>query len=124
MGKSVTSEQIYQELHGLKDELQTLKQVLQESQRGQLSTEHPHIIRMEGVRGGEPVVPGTGISVHTIVERFRLGETPEQIAGTYPVLTLAQVYAALSYYYDHPQEIEAYIAENEDALWKAPILPH
>jgi len=68
-------------------------------------------------------VRGTGISVRTIVERIRLGETPEQIASTYPALTLAQVYVVLSYYYDHPQEIEAYISENEAALWKTPLQP-
>jgi hypothetical protein len=29
-------------------------------------------------------------------------------------LTLAQVYDALSYYHEHPQEIEQYIAENAE----------
>ena len=121
MGQVVTVEQIHQELLSLKSEIQELKQTLQELKRISLPTEHPYIVRIEGVRGGEPVVRGTGISVRTIVERIRLGETPEQIASTYPVLTLAQVYAALSYYHDHPQEIEAYIKENEAALWKAPL---
>jgi len=36
----------------------------------------------------------------------------------YPVLTLAQVHDALGYYYDHPGEIERYIQENREALWK------
>lgn len=122
MSEPITVEQVFQEVHSLKQELQTFRHTLQESQGARLSTEHPYIIRAEGVRGGEPIVRGTGISVRTIVERFRLGETPEHIAAIYPILTLAQVHAALSYYYDHPQEIEAYIAENEAALWKAPLL--
>jgi uncharacterized protein (DUF433 family) len=35
-----------------------------------------------------------------------MGETPEEILEKYPHLTLAQVYDALSYYYDHQEEID------------------
>lgn len=34
-------------------------------------------------------------------------------------LTPAQVFDALSYYYDHPGEIDQYIAENQGALERA-----
>jgi uncharacterized protein (DUF433 family) len=33
---------------------------------------------------------------------------------TYPDLNLAQVHAALSYYYENPNKIDAYLAEDED----------
>ena len=39
--------------------------------------------------------------------------SPAQIAATYPTITLAQVHAALAYYYDHRDEILAAIAEEE-----------
>jgi uncharacterized protein (DUF433 family)/uncharacterized protein YuzE len=81
--------------------------------------EHPRIVRIEGVRGGEPLVKGTGISVRTIVERTKLGDTPAQIADDYPTLTIAQVYDALSYYHEHTQEIEEYIRQNKEALCQA-----
>jgi hypothetical protein len=41
------------------------------------------------------------------------GCTPEQILEKYPDLTLAQVHAALTYYYDNLEQIDAYIAEDE-----------
>ena len=120
--KVLDAQKIYGELDALKEELQGLKQMVRQAvtaSRPGLRTEHPHIVRLEGIRGGEPVIKGTSISVRTIVERTRLGDKPEQIVADYPYLTLAQVYDALSYYYEHPQEIEQYIAENEAALCRA-----
>ena len=81
-----------------------------------VQTEHPHIVRIEGVCGGRPIIAGTRISVRTIVERVHLGNSPEQIVEHYPPLTLAQVYDALSYYHEHKAEIEAEIAANQRAL--------
>ena len=114
---------IYTELDTLKGEIQGLKQMVGEVVtriRPTIQTEHPHIVRVEGIRGGEPIIRGTGISVRTIVERTRLSDNPAQIVDDYPHLTLAQVYDALSYYHEHPQEIEQYIAENKAALYKTP----
>ncbi len=79
-------------------------------------TGHPYIVRVEGVCGGRPVVAGTRLSVRTIVERTQLGESPEQIVLAYPPLTLAQVYAALSYYHEHKAEVDAEVQANEEAL--------
>ena len=81
-----------------------------------VQTEHPHIVQMEGVCGGRPIIAGTRISVRTIVERVGLGDSPEQIVEDYPPLTLAQVYDALSYYHEHKSEIEAEMAANKEAL--------
>ncbi len=113
--RTLDSKLIYAELDTLKGEIRGLKQLVSEvvtRTRPTIQTEHPHIVRVEGIFGGEPIIKGTGISVRTIVERTRLRDTPEQIVDDYPHLTLAQVYDALSYYYEHPQEIEQYIAEN------------
>ena len=44
---------------------------------------------------------------------FCQGKTPEQILIEYPDLNLAQVHAALAYYYDHQGEIEAELAQDE-----------
>jgi uncharacterized protein (DUF433 family) len=121
--KTLDSKRIYTELDMLKGEIRGLKQLVSEvvtRTRPTIQTEHPHIVRVEGIRGGEPIIKGTGTSVRTIVERTRLSDTPEQIVDDYPHLTLAQVYDALSYYHEHPQEIEQYIAENKAALCKTP----
>ena len=39
--------------------------------------------------------------------------TPERILEAYPDLSLAQVHAALAYYYDHPDEIEETLKAEE-----------
>lgn len=75
-------------------------------------TEHPHIVRTPGVAGGRPTIRGTRISVDFIVRQLRTGDTPEDIVGGYPHLTAAAVYDAISYYYDHQDEIDRFLAEN------------
>lgn len=79
------------------------------------------IDRIPGVHGGRPVVRGTGVSVQTIVEQSHLGRSPQQFVEDFEdVLTLAQVYDALSYYYEHQAEIDRSIAQNREALWQKP----
>lgn len=79
------------------------------------------IVRIPGVHGGRPVVRGTGVSVQTIVEQSHLGRSPQQFVEDFEdVLTLAQVYDAFSYYYEHQAEIDRSIAQNREALWQRP----
>lgn len=73
---------------------------------------YPHITKTPGVCGGRPAIDGTRVRVLNIVYLHLQGRTPEQILEEYP-LTLAQVHAALAYYYDHKEEIEGYIKEDE-----------
>jgi len=67
------------------------------------------------VRGGRPVIAGTGIRVSDIVAYHRYGDklTPEQIAQNFR-LTLGQVYAALAYYYLHQGEIDDEMHQNAE----------
>jgi len=81
-------------------------------------TEHPHIFTSPEMHGGEPTIRGSGIMVRSIIERTRLGQTPEEICSSLPILSLAKIYDALSFYYDHTAEIEQYIRENEEAEWR------
>jgi len=77
-----------------------------------VATEHPHIVRTKEILGGEPVVKGTRTPVRAIVEWWKFGASPEEIMENLPHLTLSQIFDALSYYADHREEIEKYIAEN------------
>lgn len=78
---------------------------------GKIRTDYPHIVRVQGVCGGRPIIEGTRLSVKLIVGWARAGMTPEQIAEQYPTVSLAQVNNALAYYHDHPAEIDAEFAE-------------
>jgi uncharacterized protein (DUF433 family) len=72
-----------------------------------------HIEKSARVRGGKPRIAGTRITVADIfVMNLRMGQSPEEIAGKYD-LSLADVHAAMAYYYDHRKEIEQSIADDE-----------
>ena len=69
-------------------------------------------------RGGKPRIAGTRITVADIVLMHRrLGHALEEIAGTYD-LPIAGVYSAMAYYYDHKDEIDHSLDE-EEALAEA-----
>lgn len=61
---------------------------------------------------GEPIIKGTRTSVRVIVENWRLGCSPEEIVCGLPHLTLAQVFEAMSYYYDNKAEVDDFIEQN------------
>lgn len=73
------------------------------------------------VRGGRPVIAGTGIRVSDIVAYHLYGDelTPEEIADNFR-LSLGQVHAALAYYYLHKAEIDEEMsqAEQEAEHWR------
>ena len=72
-----------------------------------------HIEITPEVRGGRPRIAGTRITVADIViMHLRLGQSLEEIAGKYN-LDLADVYAAMAYYYDHRSEIDGSIEADE-----------
>lgn len=71
-----------------------------------------HIEIMPAVRGGKPRLAGTRITVDDVVlMHFRLGQSLEEIAGKYD-LSLAAVFSAMAYYYDHRTEIDRRIQED------------
>lgn len=68
---------------------------------------HPYITIDRKIRGGEPVVAGTGIRVFDIAVRYEImGMSPDDIIVALPHLTLSQIHYALSYYYEHKEEID------------------
>lgn len=72
-----------------------------------------HIVIESGVLGGEPHIAGHRIAVsHIVTWIVYQYATPEDIALEFH-LTLGEVYAALSYYYDHKDEIDHSIADAE-----------
>lgn len=59
---------------------------------------------------GVVVVTGTRVSLDLIVAAFTAGATAEEIAQQYPTVQLADVYAAITYYLRHRDDVEAYLA--------------
>ena len=72
-----------------------------------------HIERTLDVAGGKPRIAGRRITVQSIaIWHERMGLDADEIATEYN-LTLADVYAALAYYYDHRLEIDEAIRDSE-----------
>jgi uncharacterized protein (DUF433 family) len=84
-------------------------------QKTALKVRHPHVVVRKGYCGGSPVIAGTRFPVRSIVTYvLRQGMTPEELVSEFRQLTLAQIHDALSYYYDHQEEIERDIATNTE----------
>jgi uncharacterized protein (DUF433 family) len=59
------------------------------------------------------------VSLDSIVDAFLGGQTAEAIAQALPVLTLEQVYGALTHYLAHREQVDAYLsAQREDVQSK------
>lgn len=71
------------------------------------------LVRTPGTCGGRIRIDGTRITVHRIATLYTEGQTAEDIAATYPHLTLGQVYTALAYYHSNRGEIDAELAEDD-----------
>ena len=70
------------------------------------------IYRNPEVRGGRPCIVGTGLRVMDIVNAMIFAErSPDQLAKDYE-LSMAEVHAALAYYYENKDEIDANIRED------------
>ncbi len=65
------------------------------------------------ILGGKPHIKGHRITVQNIVTwHERMGKSADEIASEYS-LTLAEIYAALSYYFDHQDEVAQSIYESK-----------
>ena len=73
------------------------------------------IIRNPNLRGGRPIIAETGTSVRRIAVLYKQGNSAEEIARLMTHLSIAQVYAALTYYHANREEIDTDLAEEQEA---------
>ncbi|MGA2596157.1 MAG: DUF433 domain-containing protein [Bryobacteraceae bacterium] len=65
------------------------------------------IVRTPGICGGKTCIAGHRVRVLDIVVwHEHQGMTPDEIVSHIPSITLADVHAALAYYFDHIEEIQ------------------
>jgi uncharacterized protein (DUF433 family) len=75
-----------------------------------------HIVRTPETCGGKPRIAGSRIQVKDVaVMHERMKMSPAQIVADYPHLTLADIHAALAYYHDHREAMDAEI--QADRQW-------
>ena len=65
------------------------------------------ITRSPEVCGGKACIAGHRVRVlDVVVWHEHQGMTPDEIVSHFPAITLADVHAALAYYFDHIEEIQ------------------
>src|SRR4051794_10945471 len=67
-------------------------------------------------RGGNYYIAGTRISLDSIVNAFRRGESPETICQNFELLRLEEVYGAITYYLANQLDVDAYLVR-QDEKW-------
>ena len=66
------------------------------------------------IRNGGYYVAGTRIGLDVVVYDFRRGRSAEAIFEAYPsIKSFAKVYGAITFILEHPDEVEAYLKEQE-----------
>jgi len=86
--------------------------VIDGEQEKDAMAEKSYIAQREGVyRVGD-----TRVSLDSIVYAFLEGHTAESIQQSFPLLTLEQVYGAITYYLAHREDIDAYLQEQAAAF--------
>jgi len=82
-----------------------------------------HIQITPGVCGGKPRIAGRRIRVQDIAVAYeQQGMTPAAIVEDYtPSISLADVHAALAYYYEHPEDIRQQNQADEEFVAKMAV---
>ncbi|MGA2983797.1 MAG: DUF433 domain-containing protein [Terriglobia bacterium] len=64
-------------------------------------------------RDGGFYIKGTRVPLDSIVYEFRNGASPESIRQAFPILTLEQIYGAITFYLGHQEQVDATIRDAE-----------
>jgi len=116
-GEIILDEKIFSEVRGwgkvLKAYIEGKSLVLVPIEKT-LDPKYPGIVSHQNICDGEPVISGTRITVKSIVEYYRLYGEINRIIAALPHLSENQVTEALNYYHDHQDEIDKFIAENDE----------
>src|SRR5438477_1461085 len=72
------------------------------------------IVSTPGTCGGRPRIDGHRITVEDVaIWHERMGMSPDEIVSAYPSITLSDVHAALAYYFENRERIDADLRDGE-----------
>jgi len=77
------------------------------------SVSYPHVTKTPGVCGDKACIDRTRIRVNNVAFLHKSVANDDKVREVYPDLTPAQIHAALAYYYDNREEIDAELAADE-----------
>ncbi len=58
-------------------------------------------------------IGNTRVTLDTVIAAFKEGASAEEIVAQYPTLSLANVYAVISYYLQQQPKVEAYLSQRQ-----------
>ena len=67
-------------------------------------------------REGGYWISGTRISLDSVVYAYKRGAAPESIQRAFPLVTLEEIYGAITFYLAHQREVDTYLAQTKTAL--------
>lgn len=65
-------------------------------------------------KNGGYYIKGKRVSLDSVIHGFRQGEDPESIRDNFPVLTLTEVYGALTFYLENRPELDEYMRRMDE----------
>jgi len=71
----------------------------------------PETVPLTQLENGAIRVGGTRINLDTVIARFQVGDTPEEIQSGFPSLTLEQINTTINWYLNHKAEADGYLEE-------------
>ena len=71
----------------------------------------PETVPLTQWDNGSIRVGGTRVTLDTVIARFQVGDTPEEIQSGFPSLTLEQVDATIDWYLNQKAEADEYLEE-------------
>ncbi len=83
------------------------------------AVKHPYITTDTRISKGSPIIAGTRVRVLDIIIEYEyLGHAPDEIVNAHPHLILPQVHDALSFYYEHREELDQEIRLRKEKIEK------
>lgn len=76
-------------------------------------TLEPDVLPLKMDETGTVRVSGTRVRLDTIVGCFNQGDTPQDLAESFPGVPLADIYSVIAFYLHHREAVDAYLAERE-----------
>lgn len=76
-----------------------------------MSVTSTYEIKLTKTKSGVLRIGKTRVSLDSVITAFNQGATPEQIVYDFDTLTLAEVYAAISYYLQNRETVDSYLAK-------------
>lgn len=67
-------------------------------------------IKLTKTEAGVIRIGNTRVSLDSVIIAFNQGSNPEQMVYDYDSLSLSEIYAAISYFLQHREEVDSYLA--------------